>query len=105
MLYCAGFYNGFNIAGCQRAGGEELYNVDKVGPFRMQTTTGSVLFRLLGLSWCSAVFVMQLFYICVHFSVVTRSNFFLIKRKKMHKALKTGNVFFLLLILIIFLIC
>ena len=50
MLYCAGFYNGFNIAGCQRAGGEELYNVDKVGPFRMQTETGSVLFHLSGLS-------------------------------------------------------
>lgn len=36
MLYCAGFYNGFNIAGCQGQE-EEPYNADEVGPFRMQS--------------------------------------------------------------------
>lgn len=82
MLYCAGFYNGFNIAGCQRAGGEELYNVDKVGPFRMQTKTRSVFYFISQDFPDGVQFLSCSCSVRVPFSFVTRSNFFLIKRKK-----------------------
>lgn len=42
---CAGFYNGFSIKSKEQ--GEEFYNVDKVGPFKMQTKTDGVFISSL----------------------------------------------------------